>query len=285
MLLVSKKSFLISIMTLCLSFAQSYVNESAHGLGNYNVPFFKADSYRPNVQPPDEFLGFTLGSRPAHHYEVMNYFNYLDKLLDNINLVEYGRTYEGKPLVYLMISSKRNMTNIKDIKNSISLLSDPRKIENSKTANKIIKNTPAIAWMAYGIHGDEISSTDAAIQLAYQLAAGDDSATKKILKELVISIDPNENPDGRERYLQQLLQWRGEVVNSDASSLDHSGLWPYGRGNHYLFDLNRDWFSSVHPETKGKVSAILNWNPQVSFDELVKSMVESDLEFVSKHKY
>ena len=180
----------------------------------------------------DEFLGFTLGSRPAHHDEVMNYFNYLDKLLDNINLVEYGRTYEGKPLVYLMISSKRNMTNIKDIKNSISLLSDPRKIKNSKTANKIIKNTPAIAWMAYGIHGDEISSTDAAIQLAYQLAAGDDSATKKILKELVISIDPNENPDGRERYLQQLLQWRGEVVNSDASSLDHSGLWPYGRGNH-----------------------------------------------------
>ena len=266
MLLVSMKSFLISIMILCLSFAQSHVNESAHGLGNYNVPFFKADSYRPNVQPPDEFLGFTLGSRPAHHDEVMNYFNYLDKLLDNINLVEYGRTYEGKPLVYLMISSKRNMTNIKDIKNSISLLSDPRKIENSKTANKIIKNTPAIAWMAYGIHGDEISSTDAAIQLAYQLAAGDDSATKKILKELVISIDPNENPDGRERYLQQLLQWRGEVVNSDASSLDHSGLWPYGRGNHYLFDLNRDWFSSVHPETKGKVSAILNWNPQFLVD-------------------
>ena len=113
MLLVSMKSFLISIMILCLSFAQSHVNESAHGLGNYNMPFFKADSYRPNVQPPDEFLGFTLGSRPAHHDEVMNYFNYLDKLLDNINLVEYGRTYEGKPLVYLMISSKRNMTNIR----------------------------------------------------------------------------------------------------------------------------------------------------------------------------
>ena len=58
MLLVSMKSFLISIMILCLSFAQSHVNESAHGLGNYNMPFFKADSYRPNVQPPDEFLGF-----------------------------------------------------------------------------------------------------------------------------------------------------------------------------------------------------------------------------------
>ena len=120
--------------------------------------------------------------------------------------------------------------------------------------------------MAYSIHGDEISSTDAAVQLAYQLAAGTDPATKNILKELVISIDPTENPDGRERYLQQLLLWRGEIVNSDASSLDHSGFWPYGRGNHYLFDLNRDWFATVHPETKGKVSAILEWNPQFLVD-------------------
>ena len=266
MSLVIKKSLLIYPIILSLSFAQSYDNESAHGLGDYNIPFFKADSYHPNVQPPDEFLGFTLGSRPVHHNEVIDYYNYLDKLLDNTTLTQYGYTYEGKPLVYLMISSKKNMANIDNIKKSISMLADPRTLDNAKTANKIIKQTPAIAWMAYAIHGDEISSTDAAIQLAYQLAAGTDPATKNILKNLVVSIDPNENPDGRERYLQQLLQWRGEIVNSDANSLDHSGFWPYGRGNHYLFDLNRDWFATVHPETKGKVSAILDWNPQFLVD-------------------
>ena len=266
MSLVIKKSLLIYPIILSLSFAQSYDNESAHGLGDYNIPFFKADSYHPNVQPPDEFLGFTLGSRPVHHNEVIDYYNYLDKLLDNTVLTQYGYTYEGKPLVYLMISSKKNMANIDNIKKSISMLADPRTLDDAKTANKIIKQTPAIAWMAYAIHGDEISSTDAAIQLAYQLAAGTDPATKNILKNLVVSIDPNENPDGRERYLQQLLQWRGEIVNSDANSLDHSGFWPYGRGNHYLFDLNRDWFATVHPETKGKVSAILDWNPQFLVD-------------------
>ena len=266
MSLVIKKSLLIYPIILSLSFAQSYDNESAHGLGDYNIPFFKADSYHPNVQPPDEFLGFTLGSRPVHHNEVIDYYNYLDKLLDNTTLTQYGYTYEGKPLVYLMISSKKNMANIDNIKKSISMLADPRTLDDAKTANKIIKQTPAIAWMAYAIHGDEISSTDAAIQLAYQLAAGTDPATKNILKNLVVSIDPNENPDGRERYLQQLLQWRGEIVNSDANSLDHSGFWPYGRGNHYLFDLNRDWFATVHPETKGKVSAILDWNPQFLVD-------------------
>ncbi len=34
-----------------------------------------------------------------------------------------------------------------------------------------------------------------------------------------------------------------------------------------------------------KAKKILNWEPEVSFDDLVKNMVESDLEFVTKHGY
>ena len=103
MTFVSQKSVLIYIIILSFCNAQSYQNESAHGLGDYNVPFFKSGTYRPNVQPPDEFLGFTFGSRPVHHYEVIDYFNYLDNLLDNINLTDYGYTYEGNPLVLSLI--------------------------------------------------------------------------------------------------------------------------------------------------------------------------------------
>ena len=266
MFYILRQTLLIYLVIFSICIAQSMRTESEPGLGNYVIPFYAANTYRLNIQPPDEYLGFKLGSRPVHHDEVLDYYQYLDELLDNVTLTEYGKTYEGKPLVYLMISSKKNMVNLQSIKNSISTLADPRLIKTVTAAKKIIVNTPAIAWMAYGIHGDEISSTDAAVQLAYQLAAGSDPTTKKILQELVVSIDPIENPDGRERYLQQLKQWRGAVVNSDASSLDHSGFWPYGRGNHYLFDLNRDWFATVHPETRGKVSAILEWKPQFLVD-------------------
>jgi len=34
-----------------------------------------------------------------------------------------------------------------------------------------------------------------------------------------------------------------------------------------------------------KAKKVLNWEPEVSFDDLVKNMVESDLEFVTKHGY
>jgi len=108
--------------------------------------------------------------------------------------------------------------------------------------------------MAYAIHGDELSSTDAALQLAYQLVAGTDEVTNKIRENVVTCIDPLENPDGRDRWVQQMDQWNSVVPNDDTQSLHHRGVWPWGRGNHYLFDLNRDWFSVVHPESRGRIN-------------------------------
>ena len=47
---------------------------------------------------------------------------------------------------------------------------------------------PAVAWMAYSIHGDELSSPDAALRLAYELAAGRDDVISGILRDVVVVI-------------------------------------------------------------------------------------------------
>lgn len=253
--------FLSAVIT-----AQSFRTHPAPGLGDYDMPFVKDGTYLDNIQSPDEFLGFKLGSRPARHPEVRDYFQYLGESLPNAQMHVYGTTYEGRELIYLTVSSEKNMDNLDLIRERNAKLADPRKLKRSENPEKIIAKNPAIAWMGYAIHGDELSSTDAAVQLAYQLLAGTDKTSKKIRDKLVVCIDPLQNPDGRERYLAQLEQWNGVVPNPDMQSLNHTGVWPYGRGNHYLFDLNRDWFATVHPETRGKVSAILDWQPQFLVD-------------------
>jgi hypothetical protein len=86
-----------------------------------------------------------------------------------------------------------------------------------------------------------------------------------MLNNLVICIDPMQNLTG-ERFLAQMEQWAGTLPNPDAQSLQHGGMWPYGRGNHYLFDLNRDWFSLIHPEIRYRVQTVLQWHPQVFID-------------------
>ena len=71
---------------------------------------------------------------------------------------------------------------------------------------------------------------------------------------MVIIVDPLMNPDGRARFAKNLEQYRGTAPNYDDQSLIHTGDWPYGRTNHYYYDLNRDWVYLTQPETQGSCS-------------------------------
>jgi hypothetical protein len=164
------------------------------------------------------------------------------------------------------VTSEDNAVGLTGIRANLAKLSDPRVLEDEGEAARIIKDSPAVAWVLYGIHGDELSSGEAALQLAYQILAGTDSDSRLIADELVVCIDPCENPDGRKRWIQQMTQWNGVVPSHDIQSLAHRGQFPWGRMNHYLFDLNRDWFATVHPETRGRISAILDWPPHYLLD-------------------
>ncbi|MCB9503657.1 MAG: hypothetical protein H6696_17120 [Deferribacteres bacterium] len=83
------------------------------------------------------------------------------------------------------------------------------------------------------MHGDELSGTDAALAVAYRLAAGTDEQTKSCAMELVIGIYPMENPDGREA-LAQMQQWGSEVASHDPQVCSIPVSGPGGRTNHYF---------------------------------------------------
>ncbi len=260
----------INMAWLGISFAKSYAR--LHGertmlSAEIDIePFFPEGTYDPGIPKPESVLGYPLGSKPVHYEEVITYITTLSAASPRVRLRHYGETYEGRVLYYMIITSEENMARIDEIKTSIARLADPRKLRGEREASSLIAQIPAVAWLGYCVHGSELSSTDAALQLAYQLVAGTDSLTKKLREELIIIIDPLQNPDGRERSVSQMEQLAGVVPNLDHQSLQHGGFWPWGRGNHYLFDLNRDWFTLVHPETRGRVKAIIEWNPQLFVD-------------------
>lgn len=259
--------FLLAVPTLC---ALAQVDPQAMrvspnpGSGAYDAPFWPDGTYKADIKSPDEVLGYPVGSRPAPHADLIKYFEYLDQF-PNAELRSYGETYEGRKLVYLIVASDANAGRLEEIRTNCLKLADPRTLGGADPG-KIVDNMPAVAWMAYGIHGDELSSCDAALELAYQLTAGTDAATKHILDNCVVVIDPSENPDGRSRWITQLTAWNSVTPSHDGQNMSHTGMWPYGRTNHYLFDLNRDWFAQVHPETRGKTKAIMEWMPHYVLD-------------------
>ena len=261
------KSFTaICLFAVLVSFPFAGWSAMGHSTEAYSVPFVEGASYDPNIPEPGEFLGYPFATRPARYEEVINYFTALVRRSDRVLLFEYGKTHEGRALYYLVTSSASNMRNLESNRAAIKKLADPRTLDGAEEAREIINNAPAIAWMAYSIHGDELSSTDAAIWLAYQLLAGQDEITQTILKNTIVIIDPMQNPDGRERFLAQLRSYSGEILNYDVQSAQHRGVWPYGRTNHYLFDLNRDFFILSQPESRARVKAFQEWMPQLFVD-------------------
>ena len=221
---------------------------------NNSIPTFKAVN------------GFALGEKPSHYFQTVRYIQAVAKASDRVKLVQQGETFQGRKLYYLIISSPQNLAKLNKIESDISKLFDPRKLRNEKEAREIIKNSPAVVFLMYSIHGNEASGTDASLKTLYNLAARQDAAIKKILDSLIVCIYPMENPDGRERFISEAEQWIGAKPSTDAQSLPHSGLWPSGRTNHYRFDLNRDWFILSQPESRARVKAILRMKPQLVVD-------------------
>ncbi|WP_245806037.1 M14 metallopeptidase family protein [Erythrobacter donghaensis] len=177
---------------------------------------------------------------------------------DRAQLVQYAVSWEGRPLYYLVLSAPANMARIDAIK------ADMANIAAGRAGNGAAL---PVTWLTYGVHGNEISSTDAALMTAYHLLAAEgDARAAKIMANTIVVIDPMQNPDGRARFVNNFLASTGIEPAGDRQAAEHDEPWPSGRVNHYMFDLNRDWFTLSQPETRGKVAAIRQWNPVVVVD-------------------
>ena len=132
----------------------------------YDVPFHDEKNYSDAVPSPDDVLGYRLGDRPARYNEIVSYIKTVASNSDRAILETHGSTYEGRQLYHLIISSPENLSRIDEIRSNIGKLADPRTIKSRSESDRIIKSEPAVAWMSYAIHGDELSSADAALFVA-----------------------------------------------------------------------------------------------------------------------
>jgi hypothetical protein len=231
----------------------------------YDVSFFPGAAYDPAIPTVESLLGFPAGQRAATHAEIERCYRTWDEASPRTQLVEYGRTWEGRALYYLVVTSPGNLSRLEEIRAGWDAIADPRSADPA-AADRLAEELPAVAWLGHSIHGDETSGADAALAMAYHLAAATSPDVTDLLEDLVVILDPMMNPDGRDRFLGQVRQHRGAQPSVDDQSLLHYGHWPWGRGNHYYFDLNRDWTFAVHPETRGRLAALREWHPLLFVD-------------------
>jgi len=216
------------------------------------------------VPRPESVLGYPLGARFTSWDRIVAYLEALDAASAKVKMWEYGHSYEGRPLKLLAISSPENIERLDEIRANLQRLADPAGLTGSER-ERLLRHTPTVVWLAYGVHGNEASSAEAAMGTAYVLAAAQGEMAQ-MLESLVVLVDPLQNPDGRERYVNGYRQRRGDDANPHRASAEHFEAWPGGRQNHYVIDLNRDWAWASQQETRQRIAAYRSWEPQVYVD-------------------
>ena len=229
--------------------------------------YWEGARYNASVPTLQSTAGHKVGDRITRHADIVDYFYALAASdPDRVRVVEYARSWQGRPLIYVAISSADNIAKLDDYKAGMKALSDPRKTTKAE-ADKLINTLPGSTWLGYGVHGNEISSPDAAMMTAYHLLASEgDAVVDGILKNTIVFIDPQQNPDGRDRFVNAFESSEGLEYSADRLAAEHDEPWPNGRSNHYLFDLNRDWLVMSQPETKGRIKSLNELYPLAFVD-------------------
>ena len=211
------------------------------------------------VQSPSEFLP-SYGKQITHYHQVENYFKQLTEKSTLIKHQKYGVTPELRDLNVFFISTPENLANLEQIRNN-----NLAAIGLSKNGNQMIGDK-LIVWLSFNVHGNEFAGTESAMTVAYELVNPKNIETKKWLENTIVILDPCINPDGYSRYGNWLREISGKNTHPGLSDREHMEVWPGGRYNHNIFDLNRDWAWQTQPESQQRVAFYNQWMPQVHTD-------------------
>jgi hypothetical protein len=226
-----------------------------------NEYFFPAgSSFDPAIPTPEAFLGYKVGDFHTRIDRMAAYMERLAEVSDKANFEIIGYTNERRPQVVLTVTTPENYNNLESIRQ------EHLKISQGQPNKAQIEGQPVILLLGYNVHGNEPSSTEAAMLAAYYLVASTSNETAGFLKNAVTFIDPAFNPDGRDRHSHWANMHKAKQLVADPSDREHNEAWPGGRTNHYWFDLNRDWLPLAQVESRNRVSFYRKWLPNVVTD-------------------
>ena len=229
---------------------------------------FAADTLDPQVPTPKSVLGYEIGEYHTSYVGVVRYAEALARAVpDRVKLVPIGESYERRPMMLLVVSSPENIRRLDQVKGDLARLTDPRRTSDAE-ADEIVRRAPAVTWDNFGNDGNESAAVEAALEMAYRLAASRDGALAEALQQVVAVINVCHNPESRERFVAWYNSAQvGARGTPDPQALEHRGPWGMDtNNNHYQADLNRDSVWATQQETRNVIAAYREWNPQTFID-------------------
>ena len=243
------KKIIVVAIYLCAAIASAQTNLEYYLPNNV--------TYNPDIPTPESVIRHQVGEWHISHDKLVEYMYAVAKASNRVTIENRDSTFEGRPLLLLTITSEANHQNLESIRT--------KHIANTNS-NDFESGQPIVVYQGYSIHGNESSGSNAALVLAYYLAAAEGDAINNLLSNTVILLDPSMNPDGLQRFAYWANTNKSQNLNPDPNDREYSEVWPGGRTNHYWFDMNRDWLPVQLPESRARIETFHDWLPNILTD-------------------
>jgi hypothetical protein len=235
----------------------------------------------PGVPSPKDVLGRHVGAPGALTYyaDMLGYYRALARATPRVLVEVIGRSDEGRELAVVWVSSERNIAGLARNREALAALADPRGRAPEELRALILAAKPHYHF-AGGQHGDELGPPEMLMELVYRLAADDSPLVRRIRENVVVSVTPAADPDGRDRHVDWARQAR-ELGREDVAS-------PYG-GKYVHRDVNRDvqltqasaralaaWYFTAHPTVVHDIHEMTKPSPLAVYGEPAPAGADMD---------
>ena len=221
-----------------------------------SLAFLVLNSSVAQIPKPEDTFGFKVGAdyKLARYNQMLEYYDKLAASSDRIQMIEIGKSVQGKSIKLFLISSSENMKSLAQWKEMNTKLAMGRIKEDE--ARELAKSGKAIIWIDGGMHARETAHAQMTSELAYRLVAEETDEMKKIRDNVVILLCPVINPDG----VNIVADWYYKNLGTPYETTDPPILYQKYVGH----DNNRDWFMNNMPETRAATNILYKeWYPQI----------------------
>ena len=215
----------------------------------------------PGVPSPKDVLGYHIGQPKTLTYyaDILKYYRALAAASPRVRVMTIGTSDEGRECVVVFVGSEESIANLDRYRGYLGQLADPRPLTEAQ-AMEIIGKAKPLYHLIGGLHSGETGPPEMLMELAYRLAADDSPLITEIRDNVIVSITPSAEPDGRDRYVDWYYAYKTDETGEGVSY----GGPPYW-GKYILHDNNRD-INFSQPTTRAILDWYLQWHPPIMHD-------------------
>jgi zinc carboxypeptidase len=213
---------------------------------------------------PESVFGFAPGAdyKLFTYEQSIGYFKKLAAASKYIELVEAGRTSEGRVMYFALISTPENLSRIDRYREIAQRLAHPQGLSEAE-AHALAREGRAIVHLDGGLHSTEVAGAQQTPLLAYDLLSGatdgHDPLTASILQNVIVMLWPTINPDGQ----QIVAEWYMKNVGSPYELSRVPRLYQEYVGH----DNNRDAYMLNMIESRVIEHAWRQWEPHIVYTQ------------------